>query len=131
MSNENVHSTPLINQVLVVLLGAMLLYLVVSFIHQVNVSRQQLEELDRIEQKIEVELEKSKELEELREYVESDEVVEWWARTNAWAKPDEVVIATVGDNTEPSSPDAHTGPQESTSAGAPRDAWWDLFLGIR
>ena len=131
MSNEKVHSTPLINQILVVLLGAMLLYLVVSFIHQVNVSRQQLEELDRIEQKVGVGLEKSKELEGLREYIESDEVVEWWARTNAWGKADEIVIATVGDSREPSSPDAQTGTQESTSANAPRDAWWNLFLGTR
>jgi hypothetical protein len=131
MSNDRVRSTPLINQVLLVLLGAMLLYLVVSFIHQVNVSRQQLEDLDRIEQNIAVELEESKELERFREYVESDEVIDWWARLNGWGKRDEVVVATVGGSTEPLSPEAQTSPKESASSDAPSDAWWDLFFGTR
>jgi hypothetical protein len=131
MSNDRVRGTPLINQVLAVLLGAMLLYLVVSFIHQVKVSRQQLENLDRIEQSIAVELEESKELERLREYVESDRVIDWWARSNGWGKQDEVVVATVGDSTEPLSPEAQASPEESVSADAPGDAWWDLFFGTR
>ena len=131
MNNDRVRSTPLINQVLLVLLGAMLLYLVVSFIHQVNVSRQQLEELDRIERDIAVELEESKELERFREYVESDEVIDWWARSNGWGKLDEVVVAPVGGSTEPRTPEAQTSPKESAGPDASGNAWWDLFFGTR
>jgi hypothetical protein len=109
----------------------MLLYLVVSFIHQVNSSRQQLEDLDRIEQNIAVELEESKELERLREYVESAEAIDWWARTNGWGKQDEVVIAAVGGSREPAPAGSQTTRHENAGTEPPVDVWWDLFFGTR
>lgn len=127
---DKVRSTPLINQLLLILMVIMLVYLVVSFARQVGISYQRSEELDRIEQEIDAATEEYARLQQRLDYVRSPEALERWARRHGWTKPNEVLVVPVGGQAE--SPSAAQAPAETRNKlDSPRNAWWDLFFGTR
>jgi hypothetical protein len=118
------------NQLLLILIGALVLYLVVDFGRQVGVSHQRREELHQLELKVESAQAETVALQEQYNYATSPQAAEEWARRNGLTKPDEVLAVFVGDSTD----SYHAGekrPKASTSPTSPREAWWDLFFGTR
>lgn len=118
------------NQILLILMGILLLYLMVDFGRQVAVSRQRREELAEIEREIEAATQESAELDSQLSYVSSPEAAEAWARPNGWTRPDEVLVVFVGPTTD-SAASGQGRDEARTSSESPRDAWWDLFFGTR
>jgi cell division protein FtsL len=120
----------LLYNVLLILMAAVLLYLGLSFIGQVSVSRQRKEELRQLEDEIAAAREAKAALEARQDYAWSDAAVEKWARENGMTRPDEVPVVVVAP------PAAQTAgrtqnPSPDTRFDSPREAWWDLFFGRR
>jgi hypothetical protein len=118
------------NQILLILMGVLLLYLVVDFGRQVGVSYQRREELRQLDQKILAAEQESFELDRQWQYINSPDAAEAWARANGWTRQDEVLVVFVGPSPE-SAEEELGGEQAGTDFHTPRDAWWDLFFGTR
>ena len=84
MSNEKTRRTPLMNQLLLLLMGAMLVYLVVSFARQVTISHQQTAELNRLDEMLRISSAEKIQLEEHLDYVWSNEALDWFGRLFGW-----------------------------------------------
>lgn len=121
---------PLFAQLLLVLMGVVLLYLAVSFGHQVRVSLQRRQEVGNLDGQISITLEERTTLEQELQQAQSDTAVEAWARAHGLAKPGEVLVVPVGD-LGTSSTDKQVAPQPATVPSAPRQAWWNQFFGAR
>jgi hypothetical protein len=128
MIGRKVRNTPLINQLLLILMGAVILYMAVSFVRQIGVSRQRQVKLDKLTQSIGVAQEERVRWENYLEYVRSEPAIEARGRRLGWVRQDQELIVPVGGGAEPS-----PGEQESvgdrTDPTSPRNAWWDMFFG--
>jgi hypothetical protein len=130
MTDGRVRNSLSLVRILLILIGFLAVYLLASFVRQVAISQQRRGELLELDQAIVNEKEKMLELQEGLSYAQSDAAVEEWARENNWAGPDEVSVVVVA-------PSAITSPREegrSQGGGGPdlpRDAWWDMFFGMR
>ncbi len=116
--------------VLAVLLGAMLLYLVGTFVAQIGVNIELRDRLGRIEDEIVATEKANADLEARLEYVSSNDAAEEWARLNGWAGTDEVLVVVLAPDAE----DAPPGEEPLQEAPAPvsnRESWWNLFFGER
>jgi len=127
MPDEKIRRTPLISQLLLVLMGAMLVFLVVSFARQVTISHQQSAVLNRIEEKIRVAMAEKGQLDEYLAYVWSPEALERWARQHGWTRPDETLVVPVGVGTEGPPPEQAIS-EEGRKPDSPQGEWWDLFF---
>jgi cell division protein FtsL len=116
--------------ILTVLMGTVILYLGVGFVRQTGVSHQRQEELRRIEREIAAAQQENAGLEERLTYIQSTEAAEEWARTNGWAKQDEVSVVVVAPAGEPSHDD-ELGLAQEAKPRSNREAWWDLFFEER
>jgi hypothetical protein len=114
--------------ILLVLMGAVLLYLGSGFVCQMSVGSERRAELHQIEQGIEAAQQEKVQLEEYLHYVQSAEAAEEWARENGWAKEDEVSVVLVAPATESPTVEGRTL-GEGTEPGSNREAWWELFFG--
>ena len=116
--------------VLSLLVGAVLLYLVVSFVMQIGVSLELQDKVRRLEREITLAEQSNLELDARLQYVSSDAAAEEWARQNGWAKPNEVLVVVLAPEGEGSPPD---GPQqgEGVTPVSNRESWWNLFFGER
>ena len=121
---------PLFTQLLLILMGLVLLYLAVSFARQVRVSQQRRQEIGNLEGQIGVTLEERTTLERDLQQARSDTAVEEWARSQGWAKADEVIVVPVGARTAPSA-DGQAAPRPPTVPASPQQAWWNRFFGTR
>lgn len=130
MADRKARTTPLVNQLLLILMGVVLLYLVVSFVRQVGLSRQQREELETLERRIDAVIEEKAGLEATLEYARSDAAAEEWAHRHNMVQKDEVLMVPVGDIVE-TLPEAEASHEEMVEPPSPRHAWWDLFFGRR
>jgi cell division protein FtsL len=130
MTDRKAHTIPLVNQLLLVLMGVVLLYLVVSFIRQVGLSYQQREELEMIQQRIDAAIEEKAKLEVALEYARSEAAVAKWGRRHNMIQEGEVLLVPVGDIVE-TVPEAEASQEEGVEPSSPRYAWWDLFFGRR
>lgn len=130
MTGGKTRTRPIINQVLLFLMAAVLLYLAISFLRQVGVSYQRREELHRLEQDVDVLEQKILQLEAEREYLNSDEALREWGLTQGLVDPEEQLVVTVGESPVPAS-GAGESLEEGRNPGPPREMWWDLFFGRR
>jgi hypothetical protein len=128
--NEKSRGTPLINHLLLILMGAMLVYLVVSFARQVSISYQRSQELHRIEQEIDVAVEEYARLQEHLAFIRSPEALERWGRRHGLIRPNEVLVVLVGGQAQSPST-AQLATEEGKGLDSPRDAWWELFFRTR
>ena len=128
MASENTRSTSLINQLLLLLMAAMLLYLIAGFAHQVTVSREQQKELDRVGQQVAAELAERERLESDLAQAHSEAAIDAWVHENIWGAEGEVVVAPARGS-EMHSDDGQMAPEDAVSGDSPQDAWWDLFFG--
>jgi hypothetical protein len=123
------NSLPLV-RILLILMGVLTLYLLVSFVRQVAISQQRRGELLELEQAIADAEEERAELEEARAYAQSDAAVEEWARENNWAGPNEVSVVVIAPPAS-ASPGVEGTSEGGGRPGSPGDAWWELFFGPR
>ena len=130
MSNEKTRRTPLMNQLLLLLMGAMLVYLVVSFARQVTISHQQKAELNRLEERIRISAAEKIQLEEYLDYVWSSEALDWFGRLFGWGRPDEQIVVPVGLEAETLPAETETL-EDGRSPGSPQDAWQELFFATQ
>ncbi|MFC2031373.1 hypothetical protein ACFLWA_11685 [Chloroflexota bacterium] len=119
-----------ISQVVLLLLGILIIYLVVDFGRQVLVSHQRQAELRQVEARIDAAMEDGVALEERLAYAQSPQAAEAWARNQGWAKSNEVPVIVVAPEGEAAnSPRARR--EEGLRLGSVRQTWWDLFFGDR
>jgi hypothetical protein len=130
MTDEKIRRPPLISQLLLILMGAMLVFLVVSFAGQVTISHQQSAKLNRVEDKIRIAVAEKAQLDKYLAYVWSLEAVERWARQHGWTKPNERLVVPVGVGTEGPPPEQEIL-EEARKPDSPQGEWWDLFFRIR
>jgi len=119
-----------VNQILLILIGTLLLYLVVNFGRQVAVSYQRHQELGQVQSQASVAQSRTQELQEYLDYALSDGAAEAWARQQGWAKPGEVPVLIVA----PSAAESSTTQNEPARAESPasyQQSWWELFFGTR
>jgi hypothetical protein len=119
-----------ISQLLLLLMGILIAYLVADFGRQVIVSYQRQEELRRIESDIEAARQETQWLRDRLNYAQSPKAAEAWARTQGWAKQDEVPVVVIAPPAAVS-PGADEGAQQNLEPLSHRDAWWSLFFGER
>ena len=128
MVDQKTHRTSFINQILLLLMAIVMLYLLADFGRQLAGFYQRRQELQQIEAQITAEQQKMQALEERLGYWLSPAAPEQWGRENGWAREGEQTVVIVGQNKE-----GQLQPEES-GASAPgttstRSAWWDLFFG--
>jgi hypothetical protein len=128
MIDKETRRTPFVRPLLLVLMGTILLYLIVSFGRQVAVSYQRGQELDQIQEKVSLAEERNQVLHDYLEYAKSDSAAEAWARKQGWAKAGEVPVIVVAPSTV-ETPAFESPLQESPASY--RQAWWELFFGTR
>ena len=124
-----------LNQILLILMGILVVYLMVDFGRQVGLSHQRRQELDQIEQQIQAALTERSDLEGQLAQATSSEAVEAWARRNGLTRENEVLVVFFGGPPrEPSIPLLAQGSpfaRPEALPASPREAWWDLFFGTR
>jgi len=130
MNDEKIRRTPFVNQLLLIVMGAMLVYLVVSFARQVTISHQESAELSRVNDEIHQVVVAKAQLEEYAEYIRSSEGLERWARQQGWTRPNEVKVVAVGGRTE-EPPRKQEIVENGKKADSPQGAWWDLFFSTQ
>jgi len=128
MINKETRRTLLVSQLLLILMGIILVYLVVSFGRQVAVSFQRGQELDQIREKVSLAEAQNQELHDYLDYAKSDPAAEAWAREQGWAKPGEVPVIIIAPSAV-EAPATESPPQESPVSY--RQSWWELFFGTR
>lgn len=127
MTYDRMRRTPFVGRLLLILMGAMLVFLVVSFARQIATSQQQTVKLNQVEEKIRIATTERAQLEEYLNWVVSLEALERWARQHGWARPDERLVVPYGVGAEASSPEQKIL-EEEERADSPQSAWWDLFF---
>ena len=130
MTDEKSRRTPLINQILLILMGAMLVYLVVSFTRQVTTGHQRTAELNRVREKIHIAAARKAQLDQYSEYVLSPEAADKWARRHGLTKPNEVLVVAFGAGTKELPPEQQIL-EDGRKPDTPQGAWWDLFFKAR
>jgi len=128
MIGKESHRIPFISQLLLILMGTILLYLVANFGRQVAVSYQQRQELSQIQEKVKLAKAQNQELRNYLDYANSNSAVEAWAREQGWAKTGEVPVIVIAPAAA-EAPAIESAPQESPASY--RQAWWELFFGTR
>lgn len=119
-----------LSQVLLLLMGILMVYLVVDFGRQVIASHQRREELQRLDVLVTNAQAEKAALEKRVEYDASPQAAEAWAREQGWVKPDEVPVVLVAPQASPSSAAPKGAVPNAGSTSSPQ-AWWDLFFGDR
>ncbi len=121
-----------VHQLILIPIGLLLIYELVTFGQQVRLSQQRRQELQNLEQKITLTQQEQARLQQLYDYARSDAAAEEWARKNGMAKASEVPVIVIAPSADP----ALKPEQEPVSPAAiraedaeTRDTWWDLFFG--
>lgn len=119
-----------LGQILLIVMGIVILYLLIDFGRLVGVSYQRRKELHQVEQQLLAAQDRQAELQERLAFAQSDAAVEEWARENGMAQPDEMPVVIVAPAAGGSLQQDRVQ-AESTSPDLFREAWWDLFFGSR
>jgi hypothetical protein len=117
-----------IHQVLLIPVGLLLIYELVTFGQEIRLSQQRRQELQQIEQKITLAQQDQARLDQLHSYAQSDAAAEEWARENGMAMTGEVPVILLAPSVEPTQQSNQEPP--STGPDMPRDQWWDLLFGL-
>jgi hypothetical protein len=130
MTDRKAHRAWSLRHLLLILMGAMTLYLGAGFVQKVGVSLERREDLRLLEEQIVKAQQDEASLEAELEYVRSAAAAEAWARENGWARENEVAVVVVAP---PSAAALSTGegPRAGLGPLSSRDQWWDLFFGQR
>jgi hypothetical protein len=117
-----------LRHLLLILMGAMILYLGAGFAQKVGVSLERRDDLHLLEGQIARAEQQEAALAGELEYMRSASAAEAWARENGWAREDEVAVVLVAP---PSSapPSSREGMRASLESASIRQRWWDLFFG--
>lgn len=118
------------SQLLLILMGIVVLYLAADFVRQVAVSHQRKEELAQLDQAIAAANQETERLRSEFDRSESPEAIEEAVRPQGLTRQDEVLVILVGAPGE-SIPEEEQEPRSETEFDSPREAWLDLFFGIR
>jgi cell division protein FtsB len=129
MTNKIARKTLPISQVLLILAGLLVLYMLLGFGRLIRVYQQQRQDLQQTEQKLLLAQQEQAQLEKMLRYAQSDAAAEEWARNNGLAKSGEVPVVVIAPSAGPSVPTNRN--LEGANPGSPRDVWWDLFFGTR
>ena len=130
MTEPEIYRPPFINQIALLAMSVLIVYLVVDFGRQVVLSRQRHDELRRVEQQIRAVMEEREELEQCLEWTQSSEAAEAFAREQGWAREGEVSVVLVEPALTPV-PTPATSPVARRVEDSTREAWWGLFFGER
>jgi len=116
------------NQIVLILMGILVLYLAADFGRQVIVSQQQSDDLSQVQAQIAASEEHQAVLQAQLEYSQSDAAAEAWAREVGWVKAGEVPVVIVAPGAVV--PGAETQPNATPSgSGTMLKEWWNLFFG--
>ena len=117
-----------LRHLLLLLMGAMILYLGAGFAQKVGVSLERRDDLRLLEAQIARAEQQEAVLASELEYMRSAAAAEAWARENGWAREDEVAVVLVAP---PSSAPLSNGEgmRASLEPSSIRQRWWDLFFG--
>ena len=130
MVNGTVRRMSFINQLLLLLMGIVMLYLLADFGRQLAVYYQRRQELRQVEAQIVAAEQEKLALEEQRSYALSPVAAEQWARENGWAQEGEQTVVIVGQGAQ-----EQLAPEERVDTNpdgtSPQSTWWDLFFGER
>ena len=130
MVNGTVRRLSFINQLLLLLMGIVMLYLLADFGRQLAVYYQRRQELRQVEAQIAAAEQEKLALEEQRSYALSPVAAEQWARENGWAQEGEQTVVIVGQGAQ-----EQLAPEERVDTNpdgtSPQSTWWDLFFGER
>jgi cell division protein FtsB len=125
---EGARRVPLLNQLVLLIMGVLVVYLMVDFFRQVASSRQRQDDLREAEALRDVALAEQERLKAEASYAQSEEAAEEWARLMGWAKDNEQTVVIVPSDAESPSPEADQAGAKP-SAATQREAWWKLFFG--
>jgi cell division protein FtsL len=128
MTDGKIRNTFTFRWILSIFMGAVILYLAVSFVMQTGASLELRERRHRIEQEIAAAEKTNVELEAQLQYVSSDDAAEEWARENGWARQEEVLVVVLAPEAENSLQDEGQQEQQLNPISV-RDSWWALFFG--
>ncbi|MGC9334848.1 MAG: hypothetical protein ACP5JJ_11905 [Anaerolineae bacterium] len=130
MTDRKAHKAWSLRHLLLILMGAMTLYLGAGFVQKVGVSLERRKDLRLLEEQIVQAQQDEANLEAELEYVRSAAAAEAWARENGWARENEVAVVVVAP---PSAAPLSTSEGSGAGLGplSSRDQWWDLFFGQR
>ncbi len=115
------------NQIVLILMGILVLYLAADFGRQVIVSQQQKDDLGKVQAQIAASNDRQAALQAQLGYSLSDAAAEAWAREQGWVKAGEVPVVIVAPAAVPGS-EAQPGDTGSGS-GTILKEWWNLFFG--
>jgi hypothetical protein len=122
------------SQLLMILVGIVVVYLVMDFGRQVVTSRRLNDDLKESQARLDAVYEEQRELEDRVRYAYSVEAVDDWRRMHGLVNENEVAVIIVDyDEEAPEAPEAPETPvrerPRTTPASIPaRRVWWDLFF---
>jgi hypothetical protein len=117
-----------LRHLLLIMMGAMILYLGAGFAQKVGLSLERRDDLRLLEGQIAQAKQQEAALSAELEYMRSSAAAEAWARENGWAREDEVAVVLVAPpSSDPLS--SREGMRASLEPASIRQQWWELFFG--
>jgi cell division protein FtsB len=118
------------SQLLMILVGIVVVYLVMDFGRQVVASRRLNEDLKESQARLDKVYEEQRELEDRVRYAYSVEAVDDWRRMHGLVNENEVAVIIVDYDEAPEAPETPVREKpRTTPASIPaRRVWWDLFF---
>ena len=118
------------SQLLMILVGIVVVYLVVDFGRTVMASQQQHQDLKELQARLRAVYETQKELEDRVRYNYSPQFVDDWRRMHGLVKEDEVAVIIIGSDEAPEAPvpPVRERPRTTPASIPARRVWWDLFF---
>jgi cell division protein FtsB len=118
------------SQLLMILLGIVVVFLVVDFGRTVVESQQQYSELKELKAERDAVYAEQKELQDAVRYAYSVQAVEDWSREIGLVKDDEIGVTIIDYNEAPVAP-VRESPRTTPASIPARRVWWDLFFAER
>jgi cell division protein FtsB len=115
------------SQLLMILVGIVVVYLVMDFGRQVVASGRLNEDLKESQARLDKVYEEQKELEDRVRYAYSVEAVDDWRRIHGLVNENEVAVIVVDYDEAPEAPVRET-PRTTPASIPARRVWWDLFF---
>jgi hypothetical protein len=118
------------SQLLMILVGIVVVYLVVDFGRTVMASQHQRADLKEAQAQLRAVYETQKELEDRVRYNYSPQFVDDWRRRHGLVKENEVFVIIIDsdEDSEAPVPTVRERPRTTPSSIPARRVWWDLFF---
>jgi cell division protein FtsB len=115
------------SQLLMILVGIVVVYLVMDFGRTVMASRRQNEDMKELQGRLKAVYEEQGQLEDRVRYNYSEQAVDDWAREIGLVKENEVAV-TILDDDEAPEPPVREKPRTTPASIPARRVWWDIFF---